>query len=217
MARRYLFLDESGNFDFSSRGSRYFTLTSVGMTDCKVGDQLTELRRELAWREVHLRSEFHATEDAQATRDLVFGVIGNHDLQIDATILEKCKTVTHLRANPQRFYKQALYMHLKHVIPRFVEVGDEILVVCATLGTKKQLESHFEDLIDVLDQMSIESCPIRGALWPAAAEPCLQVADYCCWAIHRKWERRDTRSYDLISLRIRTEFEAFKWGAKKYY
>jgi len=26
-----------------------------------------------------------------------------------------------------------------------------------------------------------------------------KVADYCAWAIQRKWERDDLRSYELIS------------------
>jgi hypothetical protein len=45
----------------------------------------------------------------------------------------------------------------------------------------------------------------------------LQVADYCNWAIFRKWERGDTRSYDLIRSRVKSEFEIFRTGTRKYY
>lgn len=38
----------------------------------------------------------------------------------------------------------------------------------------------------------------------------LQVADYCNWAIYRKWEREDERSYELIRTRVRSEFDIFR-------
>jgi hypothetical protein len=49
-------------------------------------------------------------------------------------------------------------------------------------------------------------------MWPSASDPCLWVADYCTWAIQRKWERGDTRSDDLIKDRIRSEFDIWERG-----
>jgi hypothetical protein len=57
----------------------------------------------------------------------------------------------------------------------------------------------------------------RTAYWPAASDPCLQVADYCCWAIQRKWERGDMRLYELIASKIRSEFDVFRLGTTVYY
>ena len=34
----------------------------------------------------------------------------------------------------------------------------------------------------------------------------LQVADYCCWAVFRKWERGDSASLDRIGSALRNEF-----------
>lgn len=90
----YVFADEAGNFDFSSHrsASKYFTIASITLADCSVGDALLELRRDLAWRGEHLTKEFHATDDPQAVRDEVFAVIAAADFRIDATLLEKSKT-----------------------------------------------------------------------------------------------------------------------------
>lgn len=52
---------------------------------------------------------------------------------------------------------------------------------------------------------------------PCQADPCLQVADYCAWAIQRKWERKDTRSYDLIASKIVYEYDLWAHGTKHYY
>src|SRR5688500_1461272 len=58
---------------------------------------------------------------------------------------------------------------------------------------------------DVIRQVS-PTTNFRTASWNAHSEPCLQVADYCCWALSRKWEKGDDRSYALIQHKIRSEF-----------
>lgn len=44
-----------------------------------------------------------------------------------------------------------------------------------------------------------------------------RIADYCCWAILRKWERNDARSHVLIANEIRSEYEIFQRGKTLYY
>ena len=209
MALRYLFLDESGNLDFSSKGSKHFTLTSVSVSSCQVGNDLIELRREMAWTEHELFDQFHATEDQQAVRNMVFDSICKHEFRIDVTILQKSKATEHLSTDPDRFYRLGIYAHLRYVIPQIATQEDALLVVCASLGTRKQQANHLAHLRYVIRSVAPEGSRVRGVLWTAASEPCLQVADYCCWAVHRKWERRDTRSCDLIADRIESEFDLF--------
>lgn len=217
VAVRYIFLDESGDLAFSERGTRFFSLTSICLGDCTCGDELLELRRALAWEGTHLLEEFHATHDYQHVRDRVFASICQHDCRIDTTVVEKRKTANHLRVSEGRFYKQILFLHLKHVLNSVAERDDEMLVVCAALGTRREREVHLRNLRDVIAQTQPPNCLIRYAFWPAAIEPCLQVADYCSWAIHRKWERGDERSYNLIKDKIATEFDVFARGTRFFY
>jgi hypothetical protein len=44
-----------------------------------------------------------------------------------------------------------------------------------------------------------------------------QIADYCGWAIARKWESGDARSYDLIRRKIMNEFDVFQRGISTHY
>ena len=67
---------------------------------------------------------------------------------------------------------------------------------------------------------SIMSQTIVGKVWaadvfPSGTDPCLQVADYCAWAIQRKWERGDARSYDLIKKHI--TYESDIWADNSQY
>lgn len=216
VARVYLFADESGNFDFSSRGSKYFILTTVSASSCAAGDALLALRRDMAWRGVKLIDAFHATEDSQAVRDEVFAELQRHDLRIDATILKKAKAMPKLYQDDTAFYKYAWFYHMKYVAPQIAEAQDELLVIGASLGTRKKQHLLTQAIEDVVGQTA-RSPQFQVHAWPAASDPCLQVADYCCWAIGRKWERDDARSYDLIAKKITSEFSLFRRGARQYY
>ena len=207
--RKYVFADEAGNFDFSTKNgaSQFFILTTVTADSPDVGDDLLTLRRDPAWDGIALESSFHATEDAQAVRDQVFGVLVDHDFRIDTTILEKRKTIQRLAEDNERFYKTAWFLHFKHVAPRISATSTELLVIAAQIGTKKRRKSIRLAIEDVVDQSTM--CKWEVAFWPAESDPCLQVADCCCWAIQRKYERSDTRSYDLIKDKTKTEFQPF--------
>ena len=59
----------------------------------------------------------------------------------------------------------------------------------------------------------------RYSLLHHASKSCvgLQVTDYCNWAVFRKWERGDSRSYDLVKGAIQSEFDIFRSGTRYYY
>jgi hypothetical protein len=219
VARVHVFADEAGNFDFSSKAgaTKYFILTTVTMEDFRPGDALLALRRQLAWEGHHQGTDdFHATEELQSVRDRVFAELAKWDFRVDSTILEKRKAQPHLAADDIRFYKMAWYLHFKHVAPLITRAGDELLVMGASLGTKKKKEGFHSAIHDVVDQVS-RGVDFRTVSWAGASDPCLWVADYCCWAIQRKWERGDNRSYALIQPKLRSEFDVFRIGTKTYY
>lgn len=218
MPRISVFADESGNFDFSRKqgASRYFILTTIACPNFDVGDALLRLRREIAWEGHGTDSEFHATTDAQAVRDRVFQVLQAHSFRVDSTILEKAKANPQTRTSEARFYKLAWWLHMKHVAPRIVLPHDELFVVGASLGVKKKRALMHDAVRDVIARVS-PTTSFRTASWNAHSEPCLQVADYCCWALARKWEQGDERSYALIQNKIRSEFDVFQSGRRLYY
>jgi len=217
MADIYVFADEAGNFDFS-RGrdaTRYFILTTVTMSDCSIGERLLELRRNLTWRGYELPNAFHAAEDAQVVRDEVFELIAQGDYRIDATIFDKPKAQPQLQSE-SRLYKMAWYLHFKYVAPRIATNADRLMVTAASIGTKTRRKRFHDALRDVVQQVSTANS-FQTAFWLAESDPCLQVADYCCWAVQRKWERADDRSYQLIRSKVRTAKDIWWVGRKTYY
>jgi hypothetical protein len=218
MADRYVFADEAGNFDFSLKlgASKYFILATVTMSNPSLGDELLALRRDMAWRNVNADRGLHATEDLQAVRDEVFNLLARRDFRVDATIFEKRKAQPHLTTNEAWFYQLAWYLHFKHVAPQIAAPGDRLLVTAASLGVKKKSGIFFNAVGRVVAQVS-PTLTYRVAGWPAATDPCLQIADYCTWAVQRKWEGGDPRSHVLIAPKIRSEFDIWAIGTTYYY
>jgi hypothetical protein len=215
VAVRNVFVDEAGNLDFSPSGSRFFILTSVTMDHCAMGNDLLQLRRDLTRQGWDLSRGFHATEDKQRVRDAVFRLINEHDFRVDATIFEKAKTAPNVRANSIAFYKRAWFFHLKHVLPQIASRNDELLIIGASISLNWKQQNAQEAIAEGVDA-SAQTILFTTASWAASSEPCLQIADYCCWALQRKWERKDERSYRLIEHKIRSEFDIFRGQPRLY-
>jgi len=146
--RRYVFLDEAGNVDFSSKpgASRYFIVTSVTLGTCAVGDELLALRRDLLWTELMLASGFHANDDRQSVRDAVFELLSRHPFRVDTTLVQKTNVDPHLRSDTARLYKVVVFKHLSRLAKSLREVP-EVQVTCASLGMRREQEAHVEPTI----------------------------------------------------------------------
>lgn len=218
MARLFIFADEAGDFAFK-RGtniSRYFIVCTTTMHSSTAANALLDLRRELAWEEQKLGDYFHAATDSQAVRDRVFAAVCKQDFQIQATIMEKSKAQSQVRVTNQRFYQHGWLYHFRHGMTRYLSTATELLITAASLGTKKG-QIKFTDAVNDVVSQTIRRRQWKTAFWPAATDPCLQLADYCTWAIQRKWERKDERSYALIKDRIVYEYDLWARGTVHYY
>ena len=217
MSHAFLFADESGDFDFSRhpRASKFFILTTITMSSCAVGDAMNDLRRELVWNQTTLGDYFHCSEDNQNVRDSIFKLLAGYDFKVQATILEKSKAQPQVCKDKARFYKYGWYYHFKHGLKKPLYGVKTAVVTAASIGTKKEKLSFISNIDDVLCQtLSID---YRIDFRSCGSDACLQVADYCCWALYRKWERGDSRSYDLIKDRITYEYELWRKGTTHYY
>ena len=216
--RRYVYGDESGDFNFSDQqgASRYFILTSVSVTDHAIETDLLALRRELAWEGIQLPNAFHAAYDNRHVRRQMFDILSRHDFRVDATVLEKRKANPKIRPNSAAFYGFAWYYHLAGLIRSLALESDELLIVAASVGTN-EMRANFYSAVGAINRNAGATHVTKATSWLAATNPLLQVADYCAWALQRKWERSDTSSYDLIRHKIASEFDVFRESTVAYY
>lgn len=227
----FLFLDESGNLDFSPKGTRYWLLTAFcTFNPAREKEGFLDLLYSLADGGIG-QAYFHATEDKQALRNSVFGLIGGLDTsqEVHAVIAEKRKAARSLyRKNivkgdkiievkdESKFYETVCRTLLRYVFrcPRFVHARKVVITLSSIFNSEKH-EAIRKAL--TLTLKSEASIPFVIQFNDNRTDLNCQIADYCAWAIARKWEQNDTRSYIHISSRIRNEFDLFCRGTSEYY
>jgi hypothetical protein len=186
------------------------------MNESGLDADLLKLRQELVWRRVRLNDYFHASSDLQEVRDAVFERIQKWPFSVQATIVEKSKTETGLTQDLGKFYNRIWYLHFQHGVQSELRGCSGFLIAAASLGTKKE-RAIFKAAFDGAIARADVHCDWATDFPAAATSPSIQVADYCAWAIRRKWEMSDTRSYDLIKDRITYEKDIWRCSKKHYY
>lgn len=215
----YLFLDEAGNFDFSPTGTRYFVLSSVAtQRPFPVHDHLDNFKHDCL--EFGLNTEyFHCADDNPRVRQRVFDLIAANlsSLRIDSLIVEKPKTGPALRVD-SRFYPEMLGYLLKYVIPRVMNGSvEEVIVITDTIPINRKRQAIEKAIKGALAAMLPAGVRYRILHHASRSHFGLQVADYCNWAVFRKWQKGETGYYDLIKPAIRSEYEIFQAGTRFYY
>jgi hypothetical protein len=219
MARRFVFADEAGCFNFSRnpKASRYYILCTLTCDACDdLGSSLLDLRRRLIWDKYPIGEYFHASEDKQVVRDEVFGLLQKKSFTIQATIFEKSKAYPRIRPTNHMFYQYAWFYHFKHVAPKIAKAKDELHITAASVGTHKG-QVHFSNAVEsVVRQIAITNVT-RTNFCRSVADPCLQAVDYCTWAIQKKWETGNILSYNLIKNRVTHEVDSWSHGTTHHY
>jgi hypothetical protein len=215
----YLFLDEGGNLDFTPRGTAFFTMSSVlTCRPFKLDSPLLDLKFDLIERGFD-NEYFHATTDKQAVRDRVFALIQANlsAFRVDSVVVRKRKTAPRVRAD-LRFYPDTLGYLLKYIMhPCNTSRWSDLIVITDQLPMNNKRKAIRKAIQQSLAQRLPKTVPYRILHHDSKSCFGLQIADYCNWAIGRKWERGDLRSYDLIRQAIASEFDIFRHGHTDWY
>jgi hypothetical protein len=214
----YIFLDEAGNLDFSSNGTKYFTLTSVTKErPFNAYKDLCDLKYNLI-EAGEDRERFHATEDLQPVRNEVFKIIKNHigGIRIDTLIIEKRKTHPLLQ-EVEKFYPKMLGYLIRYIF-HGCNASDykEIIVITDQIPLKKKREA-------IIKGVKVELATIlptknyRVLHHDSKSSFDLQIVDYCTWALYKKWDQNELRPYEIIAPAVKSEFDIFSAGTTFYY
>jgi hypothetical protein len=212
-------LDEAGNLDFSDKGSEYFILTSLTLERPFNGlNDLISLKYDLI--EFGLDIEyFHASEDKQPVRDRVFHIISKNiqHHHFDSIVVEKRKTHPKLQSDIAFYPRMPSYL-LSYVFKNInSQQYDEVVVLTDTIPLQRKRKAIQKEIKTLLKKNLKAEAKFRVMHHSSKSNMCLQISDYACWAIYRKWESNDKRSYNLIDNSLVSEFEIFSEGKKEYY
>jgi hypothetical protein len=119
----FLFLDESGNYDFSVRGTKYLVFTCLTTLDPNLAIlELYEKKHNFIKSGLPLEY-FHASEDKQIVRNEIFKIIQKcQNFIIDSIIVEKRKVNPAIRTLDKIY--PMIYEHLvKYICKRYEKSG----------------------------------------------------------------------------------------------
>jgi len=224
----FIYLDEAGDFNFSASGSKYFMMTCmVVQNPIIIASDLLTLKYQCIGNGMvnPKRSEkfhrFHASDDFQVTRDKVFIILKSHlgTYQTYTVVIQKNKVNPSFRDN-HRLFPEAFAMLMDQVLGHssIVKNSDYLAVITDAIPVHKKKGIVRSSLKSYLKQWTVGENK-RYCLYHhlSASDLNLQAADYLSWAIFRKWERSDARSYGLISASILGENDLLKNETKTYY
>jgi len=235
----FLFVDESGNFDFSPKGTEYFVLTCVATTNpIYQREKFLSLKYKLLGEDIE-QEYFHATEDKQKVRDVIFSLIEEmKDFEVHSVVAQKNKTnwslYTKIDAQEkegergikftkkqveEKFYTQLSETLICWVFRRYRDFQnttiDKIIIIFDILFNKTKQELVKKHLKGYFKQ-KFGIVPYIYFHQGKSDINC-QMADYCGWAVFVKWERNEIRPYKIIQGKIKSEFNIFEQGEIIYY
>ncbi len=147
--------------------------------------------------------------------DLIAAKLGG--MCIDCLVVEKPKTDPALREE-KRFYPEMLGYLLKFVLPKeLAAAAEEVIVITDTLPVNKKRRAVEKSARLVLAKLLSRRMKYRILHQASRSHHGLQVADYCCWAVFRKWQREEIDHYDRTKQIVRSEFDIFQTIKRQYY
>ncbi len=212
----FIFIDESGNFDFTPSGTSHFVLGGVATTSpASSAKEFLTLKYRLL-KEGNDVSEFHASEDRQFIRNQVFPVI-NSMTEINAHVIygDKHFLATSLQS-PSGIYSLYGKAMIKYFIQVYASYSLSSITVVFDRTLTKKLRGQFEGILKPeLKKMNI---PFNIYFHPMSTENNGQVADYISWAKYVELERSELRPWGSLIPKLRpTELNIFRNGYQKYY
>lgn len=227
----YIFVDESGDMDFSQKGSNYYMFSFlVKKRPFKLQETIASYRYALLERNLKLKEnekrlnieKFHACEDNSFVRGHIFDLISSFEqeaIKIYSYILEKPKVNPDKTLDKPNFYAE----NLKYAITRLLDkigINQDFIVITDSLAVKKDKNKQIGAIKGGIKEYLIDkNLNVRYDIFhhSSASSVNLQIVDYINWAIFRKYEKDDREFYEKISKHLLDEENMTKDKDKRYY
>lgn len=203
----YAFMDESGTVG-ASNGTHFLVIAVL--TVARPRDLEVPVRRALKKSGRDLTAgEIKASRASEKNNLRMLEAAANHTVGIVAVIVDQ-KAISIPPKNPEEIYRQAVTRAIHILLERFPKIDICLDKRYSNAEFRDKLEQHIrENVMDVFPQMAL----IRQQSSHERKE--LQAVDAVAWAFFQKYERGNSRFYDVIASKVIAEemISRKKWEA----
>jgi hypothetical protein len=203
---------------FKPRGSKYYIFCVTWTYDPQpLAHALTALRYQLNKNGDDI-CRFHAMVDGPR-RNQVFAVLQAHSgWNFNAIIVEKRKVNPSIY-DPHVFYPKFASIPLKFVLGyRILPTTSSVMIYTDRLPIQNHKEAIKKTIKTSCRSVLGHAMPFHVFHHPGESNCWLQVADYCGWAITRKWERSDLGPVQMLQrFYSGDELDVMARGTTTYY
>jgi len=207
----YIFVDEAGDMDFSSKGSKYYMFNFLvkkrpfGLHEHISNYRYSLLERNLEHKNVkRLDIEaFHAHNDNKYIKEAMFNIISTFNpdtVKVYSYILEKPKVLPEKRKEKERFYIDNLSYAIGRLLNR-IGINSPFIIITDRLPIQKNRSKQIGALKKGIKlYLQEKGLKFRYDIFHhcSASSANLQIIDYISWAVFRKYEHGQENYYEKI-------------------
>jgi len=195
-ALRYAFIDESGSVG-SEKGTNFFIIAIVSINQPRVLE--LPVRRALKKYGRLSSGELKASRIKETATLRMLNEISEQDVSIIAVIVDQ-QAIVQPPDDAEEIYRQAITRAIYRLVEKFPTVHISLDRRYTKVKLRDELEKHIRVGIQNLQHTMVlirqESSHIRKEL---------QAADAVAWAFFQKYERNDSRFYNVIASKVIAE------------
>ena len=205
----YVFIDESGNLDFSRNGTRYFVFSAVATTDPhKSASSLQSLKYDLLKNGEDIEY-FHASEDRQSVRNKVIDTISDNlrdIIKVHYIHADKQKAYQGLRTS-EAFYSKLGTILVNYIVSYKSDGFSKIIIIFDKCLKKNDSSAFLKKIKPLLKETGKE---YRIYFHRTLSDHNGQIADYFAWAKYISLERNELRPLRSLKGIKMTDFDLFR-------
>jgi hypothetical protein len=187
----FVFIDESGNFDFTNRGTRHFVLSAhITQAPLECGAGLSNLTYDFLARGLTNQVPIHATQNSVSTRHLVVSRLceRTHQCRVLSVFVEKANLEEDFQNDVAMYGISAVALVERLTSSITGESPRIILLFDATLTSKKR--AAFLKVLKANLKKATRAFHIHFR--PVSHDVNGQIADYYAWSVFRALESNDS-------------------------
>jgi len=213
----YIFLDESGDlgFNFSKQKTSKYFIISFLFVD-KEQKRSTEkiikkIYQNFSKAELNKHKNcLHCYKEKPGIRIKLLNLLNEKNIKIMAIYLNKSKVYSKLHDEKQVLYNYVTNILLDRIFSkRLVARKETIILIASKRETNKFLNENFKDYLEKQTQNN-HNQHIEVKIKTPFEEKCLQVIDFVCWSLFRKYEHGDESYINIIQNKIIEENGLFQ-------